>query len=1297
MQTMQPTPDDAQSLRRCVRELASLSALSAAWSRSDPREIADGLANVLGSTLPATFVYVRVSDRAGKAAVETARTHRDPAPAQKAHEIGKRLEPLLEPGTRDPFPVIANPFGSGTLRLAIIPIGCEGDCGVVVAGSQRPDFPSQTDRLLLSVAANQAAVVLQRHQAEETLRRSERELADFFDNATIGLHWAGPDGTILRANRAELNLLGYSPDEYIGHHIAEFHADKDMICDMLRRLQAGEELYEYEARMRCKDGSIRHVLINSNVLWEDGRFIHTRCFTRDITDRKQAEEALRESEERYRRLVALLPVAVYTCEASGAITFYNDHAALLWGRAPRLGDSDSRFCGSFKLWRPDGSFLPHDETPMAVALHEGREFRNQEVVIERPDGTRITVLVNIDPVRDAEGRLVGAVNVFHDTTALKQSEETLRESERRFREMIDALPAAIYTTDAEGHLTHFNPACIELSGRVPELGTDKWCVTWELYHPDGRPMPHDECPMAVAVKEGRAVRGAEAIAERPDGTRIWFAPYPTPLRDSTGRVIGGINMLVDITERKRAEAEREALNRQLAAELADAERLHDISATSIREDDISVLYNQLLDAAMGIMKSDMASMQVVDERENALRMLAFRGFEPEFGKTSALDRGETWTSCSVARGVGHRVIVPDLEACDFLVGTPALDDHLKTGIRAVQSTPLISRHGRMVGMISTHWRSPHQPAERDLGRLDVLARQAADLLEHKQSEEALRRQTERLRLLWEAAAVLLTANNPDVMLRELFAKIGPHLGLDTYFNYMVDESGEALRLESCIGVPDPTARSITRLEFGQAICGTVALRQPIHATYIQQSDDPKAQLIKSFGIRAYACNPLMSGGQLLGTLSFASRTRDQLDDDELAFLETICHYVTMAYERLRLLDKLREADRRKDEFLATLAHELRNPLAPVRNAVQVLRLSGADKPELRWGQDVIERQVSHLTRLIDDLLDISRITRNKLELRRDRVELTEVIRGAVETSRPLIEQCGHELTITLPPEPIHLYADLVRLAQVFMNLLTNAAKYTDRGGRISLTAERQGHEIVVRVKDTGLGIPAEKLPHLFEMFFQVGRSLERSQGGLGIGLSLVRRLVELHGGSVKAHSAGVGKGSEFTVRLPVLTEASKPELPREPSENGAVKVGSSCRILVVDDVRDSADSLAMFLRLDGHDVKIAYDGLAAVEAAEQFRPEVVLLDIGMPKLNGYDACRLIREQPWSKNTFLVALTGWGQEEDKRRTEEAGFGAHLVKPVDPTALMKLLASLPAGESQLTSAEPDQGRPSYCAAR
>ncbi len=369
---------------------------------------------------------------------------------------------------------------------------------------------------------------------------------------------------------------------------------------------------------------------------------------------------------------------------------------------------------------------------------------------------------------------------------------------------------------------------------------------------------------------------------------------------------------------------------------------------------------------------------------------------------------------------------------------------------------------------------------------------------------------------------------------------------------------------------------------------------------------------------------------------------------------------------------LKEAARHKDEFLAMLAHELRNPLAPIRNAAQILQLKSPGIPEFEWASDVIGRQIRHMTRLVDDLLDVSRISRNKLELRKERVDLSEVVRVAIETSRPLLEEGGHELTVTLPSSPILLDVDQTRLAQVFSNLLNNAAKYTEAGGRVALHAEQQGKDIVVSVKDSGVGIPAEMLPRIFEMFAQVDRHLDRSQGGLGIGLTLAKRLVEMHGGSIEAQSAGPGKGSEFRIRLPVVS----PSEPAEPESDGVARLSpaQSFRILIVDDNEDSADSLALMLQLLGNDTRTAYDGLAAIETSEVFAPHAVLLDLGMPKMNGYDACRRIREHPWGKNMVVIALTGWGQDEDRHRTQEAGFDHHLVKPVAPETLLKVLERL-----------------------
>lgn len=366
---------------------------------------------------------------------------------------------------------------------------------------------------------------------------------------------------------------------------------------------------------------------------------------------------------------------------------------------------------------------------------------------------------------------------------------------------------------------------------------------------------------------------------------------------------------------------------------------------------------------------------------------------------------------------------------------------------------------------------------------------------------------------------------------------------------------------------------------------------------------------------------------------------------------------------------LKDADHRKDQFLATLAHELRNPLAPLRNGLHIMR-TAEDATVVEQTRAMMERQLGQMVHLIDDLLDVSRIATGKLELDLQRVELKTVLDSAVETSRPLIEAKAHELTVALPSRPIYVNADLTRLAQVFLNLLNNAATYSKPSGQIWLSAELEDGRIAVSVRDTGIGIPAEMLPRVFDMFMQVDRSLERAQGGLGIGLTLVNRLTEMHGGTVEARSAGPGSGCEFIVRLPVapsvVQETTRPDA-IEPLERSARR-----RVLVVDDNTDAASSLAQILSLMGHDTRTASDGAAALEAAESYLPEVVLLDIGLPKLNGFEVARQLRAQAWGESMMLIALTGWGQDEDMRRSGEAGFDHHLVKPIDVHVVQELLA-------------------------
>jgi signal transduction histidine kinase/ActR/RegA family two-component response regulator len=547
---------------------------------------------------------------------------------------------------------------------------------------------------------------------------------------------------------------------------------------------------------------------------------------------------------------------------------------------------------------------------------------------------------------------------------------------------------------------------------------------------------------------------------------------------------------------------------RLEADLADSRLLQAISSDLITENDEKGFRERLLDAAISIMGSDCASLQMYKEDASGghLELIANRGFSPE-----AIDRWQSvnatmMTGCAEVLRSGRRVIVPDVTTCDFMAGSEDLTFHLKCGVRAVQSTPLLSRSGRLMGVFSTHWQSVHTPTERDLRLLDILARQAADLLERMLAEE-----------------------------------------------------------------------------------------------------------------------------------------------------------------------RLRESDRRKEEFLATLAHELRNPLAPILNAVQCLELATPVDPEMRWAHDVIARQTTHLTRLVDDLLDVSRINHDRLEIRKEPIDLSRVLRTAVETMKPFVDHRHQRLALILPAERLTVDADPVRLSQIFANLINNAAKFSGEGESIDVIVEPHGDTVDVRVRDHGMGIESSELPTIFDLFRRVRPSYVNDQGGLGIGLTLVKRLVEMHGGAVSASSAGLGLGSEFAVRLPLVIPIAHAPVAADDSLGAA---HGQLRVLVVDDHTDGATSMCRLLRVLGYDARQAHDGLAGLDAAAEFRPDVVLLDIAMPRLNGYDVARRLRAEPWGRQMLLIAVTGWGQENDKLLATEAGFDCHLTKPVAVAELTRALSSVAA---------------------
>jgi PAS domain S-box-containing protein len=576
---------------------------------------------------------------------------------------------------------------------------------------------------------------------------------------------------------------------------------------------------------------------------------------------------------------------------------------------------------------------------------------------------------------------------------------------------------------------------------------------------------------------------------------------------------------------------------------------------------------------------------------------------------------------------GKSVVIADVREDPRTNPPTALAAFEALGIRSLVGVPLV-KEGRLVGLFGLQHRAPRRWSFDDIALIEQVADRTWFAVESARAIAALRESEARFRNMADNAPVMVWVTEPD----------GTASFLNARWHEFTGQDPRAALGFGWLDAVHPDDRGAVESGFVTANNA----RKPYRAEYRLRGKDGAYRWVIDAAAPRFAAD-----GRFLGYVgTVLDITERKLTEDALKE-----HVVAQ-----------READRRKDEFLATLAHELRNPLAPIRNAVEIMRLKDAPDSALARPREIIDRQLRQLTRLVDDLLEASRITQGKVQLRCERIEVADAAHEAVEGARPAIEASAHEITVTLPDEVLCMNADPTRLTQIILNLLNNAAKYTPRGGHIWLTVERDGDEAVISVRDTGIGIESGHLPNLFKMFSQVTPALDRAQGGLGIGLALVRGLAELHGGRVEARSAGPGKGSEFVVRLPALASGN----PRAPGAGAAARspsVAARRRILVVDDNRDAAESLGDLLRQMGHDVHVAHDGLEAVQAAATLRPSVILLDIGLPKMNGFDAARHIRSQAGGDDVTLIALSGWGQEEDKRRATEAGFDSHLTKPVD----------------------------------
>jgi PAS domain S-box-containing protein len=667
---------------------------------------------------------------------------------------------------------------------------------------------------------------------------------------------------------------------------------------------------------------------------------------------------------------------------------------------------------------------------------------------------------------------------------------------------------------------------------------------------------------------------------------------------------------VDITERKELEQRLHHAQADLRQQVADMERLHTLSQDLVAAgDDLSTSMQLVLNLVLDFHGSQHGLLTLRKRDEHVFSVCAHQGLDPDLVRRATLVPSD----------------VADIE--ESLAVHRALGQH--AGFRSFHGTPMVGTSGDVMGMISV-FSEPRAWSEREMRLDEVCATMAAAVVEREQARAAAADEEQRFSVALDSAAVpfniLAPVRGATGRLADLRWMYVNPAAARLYGREVSDLIGR------CVGEIMPeTWKTPGLLEHYVAVIDHGEVRQ--FETQSMYRPDLWMQVIAS---------PLL-GSAAVWFADISERKRQEKSREE--------------------------SDRRKDEFLATLAHELRNPLAPIRQSIRIARAATATEDQKRWSHDVIERQVHNMAMLLDDLLDVSRISRGTLLLRKATVELAKVIEAAIEVARPHIQAKCHHLNVELPQTPVTLEIDSLRIAQVIGNILTNAAKYTDPGGRITLRAALEGDALLIRVADTGIGLAPGQMTRLFEMFSQDPSAIGRSQGGLGIGLSLSRSLVRLHGGDIEACSAGIGRGSEFTVRLPLGAVGAL----SDPNAHAAQSAPafSLRRILIADDNVDAADSLAELLRLEGHEVHVAYDGEEALAHFQQFQPDAALLDVGMPKLSGLDVARGIRSLPGGKHTVMVAITGWGQTRDRLDALAAGFDHHATKPVDPAQILDLI--------------------------
>ncbi|HVQ34058.1 MAG TPA: PAS domain S-box protein [Lysobacter sp.] len=1146
----------------------------------------------------------------------------------------------------------------------------------VLSTQHRHGLPGERDLLLLDLLVRQAADWIERVHAAGRLEHSERQLRTVLHQTVAGMLIVDADGCLSYVNTCFSRMLRYREDELRGLHIAEITEPEciEATLDALRDLEAGTPSLTLETRFARKEGGTLWGSASVSALrGPDGRYEGLVAVVIDIGEHKRLETSLRDQADRLQLALATGRLGTWHVDLVTLETSASDQCKANFGLAPEerldLGRAFDQ------LIHPDDREAMRDAMSRTIAARSDNE---QEFRAIWPDGSVHWIFSRGRAIYDAEGRAIAMTGVNFDDTARRKAIERLRENEEQLRRTVEDAPLALIIHADDGEVLELSRAWTEQTGygREDAHVLQDWLRrAYGIRNGDFR----DAMDRMFGTDHAMLQTDIE-ILTRDGQARTWTlnASSPGALKDGRRYVVA---MALDITERKRAEAlmRRSAARAAFRVSLADALRpLSDpaqiqVAAASTLSEHLGadrVLYAEVLeDGDTAVVTDDVCR----NEMPSVVGRHSLHAFGDELAQRLR---------------AGRTVVLDDAHASSTLrQAQRAAYDRVQ--IRAHVSVPL-SKDGRLDAILSVQQATPRLWAGDEIALIEETAERTWAAIERARAEAAVRESEARLEaeladatLLQSISAELVHEESEEslydriveaamAIMRSQFAvlqRLHPERG-----------SGGELELLAARGFTPQTVPDWTWVDAGpqSQTCSAQAIRaraRKMIANVERRAaleGTPDLERYRRTGIAAVQSTPLFArDGQVVGMLSTHWTRPHTPAARDLRQLDILARQAADLIERRQTLEDLRAADRRKDEFLATLAHELRNPLAPLRNCLHILRAMEGDDAQLHKLHGMMERQVSHMVRLVDDLMEVSRITRGEIELRKQRVSLRDVLDSAIETSRPLLEQANHHFHLDVTSEPLPLDADPMRLAQVFTNLLNNAAKYTPAGGNITLHAHRVGDAAEIRVEDDGIGLAKEMLTQVFDMFTQSEHGRAHSQGGLGIGLTLVRSLVEQHGGTVEARSAGVGQGSTFIVRLPLVgvkvMEDSTADWP-------VIHEPKGMSIVVADDNHESADSMALFLEMRGHDVRTVYDGRACLEAVKERKPDVVLLDLGMPTLDGFETCQQIRAMPGGDRIAVLATTGWGSEADRQRSAQCGFDAHLVKPVDPALLLARLEAL-----------------------